>query len=422
MPSVGRPGRRRACLVLTALAVAVSVFAGRGRLHASAESAVTVDSDLRALLVEHGSLGSPASIAAAVNAAQSLRFNTLTVEARSLGELYFNNGLGPRAAALGAQPASFDPLAVTLALAHGRGIKVHARVSVSLAASAADMPISRGHLVNAHPEWLMVPRALARELTLLDAGSQLFLDRLLRWTRAQPDSVGGIYASPVPDEAADAVVALVADLAARYPIDGIHLDDVAYPTTEFDYSRAALEAFKADVLAGLDAQARREREREIGADLTAWPDALPDRWRDFRRDRLTALVGRLRRVVRLRRPEAVVSAAVVPDAGTAGLRHLQDWAGWSERHLVDAVCPIARTIDAATFASQVADAGKAAGDTPVWVEIGAFRLSVTETADRIRTAQRLGARGVVIDSYDNLMSQPDGVDYLARLARAVFDP
>ncbi len=420
MPSVGRSGRRHACLILTALAVAVSVFAGRGGLGASSESAVKVDPELRALLVEHGSLVSPASIAAAVNAAQSLRFNTLIVEARSFGELYYNNGLGPRAAALAAQPPSFDPLAVTLA--RGRGMKVHARVSVSLAASAADVPISGGHLVNAHPEWLMVPRALARELTLLDAGSQLFLDRLLRWTRAQPDNVGGIYASPVPDEAVDAVVALVADLAARYPIDGIHLDDVAYPTAEFDYSRAALEAFKADVLAGLDAEARREREREIGTDLTAWPDALPERWRGFRRDRLTALVGRLRRVVKSRRPEAVVSAAVVSDAGTAALQYLQDWAGWSERHLVDAVCPVARTIDAATFASQVADARKAAGDTPVWVEIGAFRLSVSETADRIRTAQRLGARGVVIGSYDGLMSQPDGTDYLARLARAVFDP
>jgi uncharacterized lipoprotein YddW (UPF0748 family) len=421
MSVVGRSGRRRARLALTVLALAVSVFAGRSPLRASSESAVTADSELRALLVEHGSLVSPASIAAVVNAAQSLRFNTLVVEARSFGEVYFNNGLEPRAAVLGAQPASFDPFSVTLALAHGRGIRVHARVSVSLAANAGDMPVSRGHLVHAHPEWLMVPRSLARELTLLDAGSQLFLDRLLRWTRAQPDNIDGLYTSPVPDEAADALVALVADLAARYPVDGVHLADVGYPAAEFDYSRAALEAFKADVLAGLEGQARRERERETGADLTAWPDALPDRWRQFRRDRLTALVGRLHRGVRLRRPEAVVSAAVVPDVGTAGLQHLQDIAGWSNRHLIDAVCPVAHTIDAATFASQVADARKAAGETPVWVEIGAFRLSVAETADRIRTARRLGARGFVIGSYDSLVSQPDGLDYLARLARAVFE-
>ncbi len=420
MPDVGRPGRRRARLALTALAAAAAAFLGSGSLRASSESAGAADSALRALLVEHGSLGSPESIAAVVEAARNLRFNTLVVEVRRLGEVYFSSGLGPRAAALGDQPASFDPLAVTLALAHGRGLRVHARVSVALAANAGDMPVSRGHVVNAHPEWLMVPRPLARELTLLDAGSQLFLDRLLRWTRAQSDNIGGLYASPVPAEAADAVVALVADLAARYPVDGVRLDDVAYPTTEFDYGRAALEAFKADVLAGLDEHARRERERELGADLTAWPDSLPDRWREFRRDRLTALVGRIRRVIRSRRPQAIVSAAVVPDSGTAWRQHLQDWAGWSERHLLDAVCPTAHTIDAATFASQVADARKVAGDTPVWVEIGAFRLSVDETADRIRTAQRLGACGFVIGSYDSLVSQPDGADYLTRLAREVF--
>ena len=422
MPAIGRPGRRRDYLRIFACALAVWGVIALEQLRADSVSAAPPDTETRALLVERQSLSSPASLEAAVTTAQAVRFNTLLVDARALGELYFNQGLEPRAAALAAQPTAFDPLAVAIAFAHARGMRVYARVSVSLVASAADVPPARGHPVNAHPERLMVPRALARDLTLLDAGSQLFLDRLLRWTRAQPVESAGLYSSPASDEAADALVSLVADLAARYAVDGIHLEDVAYPAPEFDYSRAALEAFKAEVLRDLDPEARRERERAMGADLAAWPEAIPDRWAEFRRGRLTALVARVRQVIKLRRPEAVVSAAVTPDARAAGLQHFQDWPAWSKRRLLDAVCPATDTLDAAAFAAQIRDARRAAGDTPVWVAIDAFRLSASETVDRIRAARQLGARGVIIGAYGSLISQPDGLDYLTRVAREAFEP
>ena len=423
MPVVGRrPGHRCACALLFACALAGWGITAHGDPRAAAGPSPPPDTETRALLVERQSLASPAALEATVAAAQALRFNTLLVDARALGELYFNQGLEPRAAALASQAATFDPLAAVIATAHARGLRVHARVSVTLVASPADLPAARAHLVNAHPERLMVPRSLARDLTLLDPGGQLFFDRLLRWTRAQPADGAGLYASPVSDEAADAIVSLVADLAARYPVDGIHLDDVAYPTAEFDYSRAALEAFRAEVLGALAPEARREREREIGADLTAWPEAIPDRWREFRRDRLTALVARIRRAIRMRRPEAIVSGAVAPDPAAAGVQHFQDWRAWTDRRLLDVVCPAADTMDAASFAAQVGEARKAAGDTPVWISIGAFRVSASEAVGRIQTVRQLGARGIIIGPYGSLMSQADGFDYLTRVARAAFEP
>jgi uncharacterized lipoprotein YddW (UPF0748 family) len=422
MPTVGRPGRRRACLCLFACTLALWGVLALEQLRAASDSPAPPDVETRALLVERQSLVSPESLEAALATAQAARFNALLVDARALGELYFNQGLERRAGALAGQPAAFDPLAAAIAFAHARGMRVYARVSVSLVASAADVPADRAHLVNAHPERLMVPRALARDLALLKAGSQLFLDRLLRWTRAQPADIAGLYSSPASDEAADALVSLVADLASRYAVDGIHLEDVAYPTPEFDYSRATLEAFKADMLGGLDPEAKRERERAMGADLAAWPEAAPDRWVEFRRDRLTALVARIRRGIRLRRPEAVVSVAVVTDAKAAGLQHFQDWRAWSERRLLDVVCPTADTLDAAAFAAQIGDARRAAGETPMWVAIDASRLSTSETVDRIRAARQIGARGVIIGSYGSLMSQPDGLDYLTRVAREAFEP
>jgi uncharacterized lipoprotein YddW (UPF0748 family) len=400
----------------------VAVMALAATLGAIPATEKTADSEVRALVVTSSSLASLDAVVSVVKSAEIGRFNTLLLQVRSRGDAYFDGALEPRAAALASQPASFDPLAATLALAHARGIRVHAWVSVALIASAGDVPSSRAHLVNKHPEWLMVPRPIARDLVLLDARSQLYLDRLLRWTRAQGEDVEGLYASLVADEAADALVAVVADLAARYPVDGIHLDDIRYPSEEFDYCRPALEAFKAEMTKGLDAEERRQRERATGPDLLAWPDAFPDRWLAFRRDRLTALVARLRDVVRARRPEAVFSAAVDPDAQLAVARHFQDWGAWLQRQLVDVVCPTAHENDGAAFEAKIAAARQAAGATPLWAGIGAFKLSAAETIGNIRTARRLGARGVVISSYDSLMDRPGGLEYLAQVARAAFTP
>jgi uncharacterized lipoprotein YddW (UPF0748 family) len=375
--------------------------------------------EVRALWVKSASLETPAGVSAMVKAARAGAFNTLLVQVRGRGDAYFSSQLEPRAAALSSQPESFDPLALTLDLAHAAGIRVHAWIDVGLVSSAVQLPSSRAHVVNRHPEWLMVPRALARDLALIDARSQTYLDKLVRWTRAQSE-VEGLYMTPVSEDAAAATVAVVADIAARYPVDGVHLDYIRYPSDEFDYSLGSLQAFKAFVLGRLDAAAAERAQREVGHDLVGWPEAFPDRWRAFRRERLTALVTRIRDSVKARRPEVIVSAAVAPDAADASRRRLQDWAEWIQHGLLDVVCPMAYTTDPAAFAAQVTAARQSAGERPIWAGIGAYRLSLRDTVENIRVARDLGAAGVVLFSYDALTALPGGFDYLVQVSRAAF--
>ena len=400
--------------------LATTFVAAPAAVPAAPAPALPAIQEVRALWVTRTSLTTPAAVAAMVKSARAGGFNTVLVQVRGRGDAYFNDGLEPRAAALAGQPDAFDPLALTLSLAHAQGLRVHAWMNIALVSSAAELPASRAHIVYRHPEWLMVPRALARDMALLDPRSQLYLDKLTRWTRAQNGEVEGLYASPVQEQAAEATVAVVADIVARYAVDGVHLDYVRYPNEEFDYSRGALEAFRADVLESLAPTARRQQERTVGADLVGWTEAYPDRWREFRRQRLTMLVTRLRQSVKARRPDVVFSAAVAPDAKEANARRLQDWATWLERELLDVVCPMAYATDSATFSAQVASARQAAGSRPVWAGIGAYRLSSSETIENIRIARQLGASGIVLFSYDSLISLPRGLDYLSQIARAAF--
>ena len=377
--------------------------------------------EVRALWVTRASITTPAAIAAVVESARSSGFNTLLVQVRGRGDAYFTSTLEPRADALTGQPADFDPLADVIARAHAQGLRVHAWTNVDLIASATELPSSRSHLIYRHPDWLMVPRPLAFELAKIDPRSPEYVGRLARWTRAA-DDVEGLFLSPIHRDAADHVVEVVDDLVRRYPVDGVHLDYIRYPGPLFDYSRAALLAFRQDLDPAMTPAERLRFDPSSMTALLAATDTYPERWSGFRRSRLNALLLRIRTVVKSRRPQALLSAAVYPEALEAATHRFQDWPMWVENRWLDVICPMAYTPDAATFASQIASVRQVAGTQPVWAGIGAYRLSPAQTVDNIITARRLGASGIVLFSYDSLVHPPRGLEYLTTVSRAAFTP
>jgi uncharacterized lipoprotein YddW (UPF0748 family) len=377
---------------------------------------------VRALWVTRSSLVSPDRVAAMVRSAAASGFNTLLVQVRGRGDAYFPSRVEPRAQALAGQPLSFDPLASTLALARARGLRVHAWVNVNLTSSGAELPTSREHVVYEHPEWLMVPRALAFELGRIDPRSPEYVGRLARWTRSLPTEVEGLYSSPVHAGAVDRLVSVVDELVSNYALDGLHLDYARYPSASFDYSRGALGAFRTQIDGELSGAERlRYGTKDVTA-LLAVTELKPERWAEFRRSRLNALVMRVRTVAKARRPGIVLSAAVYPDSSEAASARLQDWRSWIEHRMIDVICPMAYTPDTATFAAQIAAVRQHAGGQPVWAGIGAYQLSSSRTVENIRTARRLGAEGIVLFSYDSLAQSPHGADYLPALGRAAFRP
>ena len=373
----------------------------------------------RALWVTRTTLSSPEAIRQMVSAAQAGGFNTLLVQVRGRGDGYYSGTLEPRAPELAAKPA-FDPLATVLDKAHGAGMKVHAWVAVNLVSSSVTLPASRDHVIYRAPEWLMVPRELAAEMKKIDLRSPAYLGRLARWTRAHSGIVEGLYTSPLHPAAQDHTAAVIGEIAAKYNVDGIHLDYVRFPSDDFDYSPAAIEQFKKAILPDLSDREKREAAAQAVLDPAAYPNMFPERWSDFRRSRLTSLVIKIRTAVKAVRPSAVLSAAVVPDAQLAFDTRLQDWRGWLDHSLLDVVCPMAYTAEAATFQKQIAAARAYAGSRPVWAGIGAYQLSSPQTLLHIAAANKLGAAGIVLFSYDALSAPPNGADAVSELGRAAF--
>jgi uncharacterized lipoprotein YddW (UPF0748 family) len=406
-----------------ALAIVLSVYVfleSSTRTFASPES---TSSETRALWVQRGSLATPQSIATLIKSARDHGFNTLLVQVRGRGDAYYLGGIEPRATELLRQADDFDPLATVLEAGHAAGLRIHAWMNVNLISSAAELPSAREHLIYRHPAWLMVPRDVGQQLAALEPDSPGYVGTLARWTRTRATEIEGLYASPIIPEAVDYVDSIVRTLVRRYPVDGIHFDYARYPNDRFDYSRLAIREFRASIRSQLPEATRRALDTQEQEDLFAYPDALPDQWREFRVSRMTALITRLHATVKRERAEALVSVAVVPDGREAERHRLQNWGEWAHTGLVDVVCPMAYATEASHFAEQIADARAAAGSRPLWAGIGSYRLSPKETVDNIQTARRLGANGIVLFSYDSLINpRQSATDYLSVVGRTAFTP
>jgi uncharacterized lipoprotein YddW (UPF0748 family) len=369
---------------------------------------VTPVGAVRGLWVQRTALASPDSIAAMVQAAASGGFNTLLVQVRGRGEAFYRSGLEPRSSDLDRQPLEFDPLATTIKVARQAGLSVHAWVNVNLVASGSFLPRSPTHVVAQHPDWLMVPRALSATLKKTGVWSPAYLGTLARWTRSQTDQVEGLYVSPVTAEARAYTTSVVAEIASKYELDGIHLDYIRYPSAEFDFSASTLASFR-DRISAAESRAERERlDRAAAASPTAWADARPAAWASFHRERLTALLSSIQTAVRTARPGIVVSAAVVGAFVEARDSKYQDWLAWAKAGQIDVACPMLYALSADQFATVTGDIRAALGTVPFWAGIGAYRLPVDATIERVRLARRANADGVLLFSYGQLAEAAAG--------------
>ena len=345
---------------------------------------------------------SPASIAAVVQSALDGGFNTLLVQVRGRGEAFYRSAIEPRATDLDRQAADFDPLQTMITQARQAGLAVHAWVNVNLVASGTTLPRSREHVANLHPDWLMVPKALAPALSKTGVWSPAYLGTLARWTRTSSDQVEGMYVSPVTAASRAYTTSVLAELAARYALDGIHLDYIRYPGAAFDFSPTSVSAFRESVAGSLSRSERERLDRSALADPTAWPDAWPAEWAAFHRERLNLLVASISKAVHEARPALVLSAAVVGVAAEAREQRYQDWMAWAKAGRIDVACPMLYALSVEQFTAVTAEIHASIGSVPYWAGIGAYRLPIDATIERVRLARRANAAGVLLFSYGQL--------------------
>lgn len=325
------------CLTLVAVVCVIAPMAVRA-----------ANAPLRTFWTTRSSLETPDAIRRAVAAAAAGGFDTMMVPVDLLTNTI----------------QTFDGVPEMIREARARGLRVHAWIEVTLAAAVGEVPASRDHVVYQHPEWLMVPRELAPEVMRIDVRSPAYVGRLSRWARSNAVRVDGLHLSPLAPGAANYLVAAVTAAAKRYPVDGVFLDAVRFPGSDFDYSRSAMDVFRAEMRPQLSADERARLDQVEAIDPFGYAEEFPDRWRQFRQSRLTSLMSRMRKALAGVSPSFVVSAGVEPDRGAALADSFQDWTTWMETGVIDGVGRRSGTSGTIVFTIDGLTAAVRASETP----------------------------------------------------------
>jgi uncharacterized lipoprotein YddW (UPF0748 family) len=316
-----RVSRLRHCRRLARLVLCVAIgllFVDVTIIRARAAS----DSPIRGYWIARSALESPDAIRRAITSALTGAFDTVFV---------------PIALTADNDARGFDGVRELVREARDRRLRVQAWIDVNRVAVGDEFPSSRSHVVYQHPEWLMVPRALAPELLTMDPRGPAYLGRLSRWTRSNRDRVDGLYLSPLDPDAASYLAGLVSATVQRYSVDGVYLDAVRFPGNDFDYSRRALDLFRAFERPRLSVAERARLEEVEAIDPFGYPSEFPAEWAAFRQTRLTALLTRVHASLKVINPQLTVTASIAADDDTAREQQFQDWRSWIAERVIDGV-------------------------------------------------------------------------------------
>jgi uncharacterized lipoprotein YddW (UPF0748 family) len=371
-------------------------------------------------------LTTPEKIRTMVQSAKDNGFNTLIVQVRGRGDAYYRSSREPRATELKDQPAEFDPLAVTLAEAKRRGLKVHAWLNTSLLANLDALPTDPKHVYNKHPDWLAVPRSVAADLYNMSPSDPRYRARIVEWSKANRGELEGVYTGPANAKVREHIYKIWMDVLKNYEVDGLHFDYVRLASPDFDYSRKSLDQFRKWLAPRLSKEERSQLKQLSKRNPLAAPENYADKFGEFQREQITMLVERIYRAVKKQKPQVTVSAAVFANHENAYTRRFQDWRRWLSMGILDVACPMAYSTDTAIFQKQIeiATMSAHAAGRRVWAGIGAYRIPSESTVEKINAARSLGSDGIILFSYDFTVRPSElnpGGDYLGRVRRNAFD-
>jgi uncharacterized lipoprotein YddW (UPF0748 family) len=361
----------------------------------------------------YGVTATAADVQQVVSDAARAGFNTIFFQVRGAGDAYYTPGPEPWASrltgslgpTLGRDPG-LDPLAIMISLAHQSGISIQAYINVYPAWQAPPLhpeyPTKTYGLIT--PTLGLNPPQWLNQLTYAPSNGRYGLKSNWRVydsiTHPMPISWGEyVWASPAVTAVQDSVLTVTAYLLSHYPLDGIHLDYVRYPGSQYSYDPFTLAAFS---------QA-----------LALSPTLTITSWRgDFQRMQVSHLVTQ----IHAQTTDACVllSAAVWPRYTQGRDEYFQDSKAWLLSGIIDAIAPMMYSTDMITDLARWTEAAQdfQASASGRWVlpGIGVESdgcVSFDQIAVRIQAARALGAAGQALFSYGALRDcQAGGVSYL----------
>jgi uncharacterized lipoprotein YddW (UPF0748 family) len=345
---------------LTGVQKALDIF-DHALADASAQSTPSRTVEARAVWIEQSALTkSRDDIRRLVGRLADARFNVILPEVVYRGRTAYPGSVYQQDSRF----AGFDPLRSLIDEAHKRGMEVHPWVWTLCVGYSGE----QGPILRSNPEWAARDKA----------------------GRTMTDGNRSFWLSPAVPAARTVMRNVIRELAARYDIDGIHLDYLRYNSPWFDYSDDARAAYKA----------------ATGEDPSGISSVSPAyvKWHLWREEQVNTLVREIHSDLASVRPGTKLSAAVYQTPDDARRDRLQDWAFWLKNRWLDWVAPMTYTLDASELSRWLTADEAAAKDSAHLVpglDAGAASDPLALSA-QIAAARSVPAQGIAIFSASGL--------------------
>ncbi len=284
------------------------------------QTAPRVNEPVRAIWVTRFDYKTADDVTNIMDNCASAGFNAVLFQVRGNGTAFYESNFEPWADELGGQDPGFDPLELACTAAHEHGMDLHAYVNVMPAWRGKQPPTNPEQIYNKHPEWFWYDQNGDRQ------------------------KLSSFYVSlnPCLPEVREYIVDVFEDIAARYEIDGLHLDYIRFPNEPPATPKGS----------GLDYPRDEATLALYLADTGLTPDRDHQAWNEWRTGQVTKLVADIQAMLRDVRPTAVLSASVgsVPKRA---LHHFQDGRGWVNQGLMDMIILMNYTDSTEDFAGRI---------------------------------------------------------------------
>ena len=325
-----------------------------------ADSAEKRDDIMRGIWVTRWDYRTAVDVEKAIDDAAATGFTDVFWQVRGQADAYYRSSLEPWGEDLfrdrpTANDPGFDPLAVAVARAKQRGVRLHAWINVYPLWKGKGQHKDSRHAFLRRPDW-----------RLTDDHNQ-----------PQPQTDQYVVANPTDPTVQAHIAAVCRDIVSRYAIDGLHLDYVRFVNDGLPEGRI-YPADSASITRFYEATGRRSLVSiEDKAAHAAWV-----------RDEITTLVERIRRDSKRIRPRLELSAAVWRTPNLAKEAVLQDSEAWLRDGTVDRVLPMIYTESNADYVRDLKLWVDAARGNPVTPGIGAYKHQATQTLEQIRLSEQ----------------------------------
>lgn len=296
-------------VLLTLLGLLLAATAGcrQGRM---------MTGDVRAIWVTRFDYKTADDVAKIMEDCSQAGFNVVVFQVRGNATAFYPSKIEPWAEQFDFKSPGFDPLAVACNEAHERGLELHAWVNVIPAWRGTKPPSCPDQLYNKRPEWFWYDQQGNR----------------------QPLTTFYVSLNPCLPEVREYTVDVFHEIVANYPIDGLHMDYIRFPSeppaipagSDIDYPRDARTLALYKEATGLE------------------PDTNRESWNRWRTDQVTKLVADIRSMMRRTKPSAALSASVGAEYPES-LRFFRDDRQWVKEKLIDAAFLMNYQADLAGF-------------------------------------------------------------------------